>query len=345
MENSYIETDLDVVKYLNSRTCDQIIDMLEGKNLIGKGFWGFVYKLDIKGHKVSAKIQPLANTKTWDPSVVDPRDIKLEIELLKTLSQYKITNSFIHFPYFYKEVTCQDQNIMFYEYYSSNLKDVLIKSQDITFEDFKNISIQILISIYFFQQITKYYHNDIHVENFLVNYLSQPIEQTYNFITLGLKKGFIFNKVYIGIWDFANAIPIPINNSTNPTNPDYIQFKQMLPSFVKKIIDQLVDYENIVDFCNNINHINFEQYYKKELKTNKLKWAHIKNTKKAIDKIDKSMKKSLIYWIIENRYLDQMIEYLKKKKLLSNNLNLPTQLMLDWIYNLPNSLEDAISSF
>ena len=104
MENTYIETDLDVIKYLDTKTCKQILDMLEGKNLIGKGFWGFIYKLNIKGHKISVKIQPTTNTKTWDSSIIDPRDIDLEIKLLKILSQYKITNSFIHFPYFYKEL-------------------------------------------------------------------------------------------------------------------------------------------------------------------------------------------------------------------------------------------------
>ena len=150
MDNIYLETDLDVVKYLNSKTCKQIIDMLDGKNLIGKGFWGYVYKLNIKGHKISVKLQPLTNTKTWDITITDPRDIKLEIQLLKTLSQYKIKNSFIHFPYFYKEITCEKQSVMFYEYYSFNLKDLLIKSKLINFEDFKNITLQILISIYFF---------------------------------------------------------------------------------------------------------------------------------------------------------------------------------------------------
>lgn len=345
MENSYIETDLDVIKYLNSKTCNQIINMLEGKNLIGRGFWGFVYKLDIKGHKISAKIQPLSNNKTWDPSIQDPRNINIEIDLLKTISHYKITNSFIHFPYFYKEITCKNQNIIFYEYYSSNLKDLFIKLPSVLFEDFKNISIQILVSIYFFQQVTGYYHNDIHVENFLVNYLDQPIEQTYNFVNLGLNKSFIFNKFYIGIWDFANAIPIPIDSSnSNITNVDYIQFKQMFSSFIKKIIDQLVDHSNIIKFCVSLNIPDFSNYYDKELKKNKLKWSHIKNPEKAIKKFESSTKKSFIYWIIENKYLDQMIKYLKAKSI-DLNVNLPTQQMLDWISNLPNSLEDAISLF
>jgi hypothetical protein len=44
MDNTIIETDLDVIKYLNEKTCDQIINLLTSENLLGKGFWGTVYK-------------------------------------------------------------------------------------------------------------------------------------------------------------------------------------------------------------------------------------------------------------------------------------------------------------
>ncbi len=341
MENNLIETDLDVIKYLNSKTCKQIIDMLESKNLIGKGFWGFVYKLDIKGHKVSAKIQPLTNTKTWDPNIQDPRNILLEVQLLKTLSQYKITNSFVHFPYFYKETTCENQSIMFYEYYSSNLKDFMLKNT-YSFEDFKSIAMQILVSIYFFQQVTGYYHNDIHVENFLVNTLINPSEQTYRFDTLGIKKTLVLDKFYIGIWDFANAQPI---SSLQP-NPDYIQFKEMFDKFIVKIIDKLLDLEQIGTYCYNLdNSYNFIKYYKSEEKTNKLKWSHIKNKDNYAKKVLNSMKKSLIYWLIEKKLIHKIIKYYKNLGNIDLKLNLPTEQMLDWIANLPETLEQAIREF
>jgi len=343
MENTLIETDLDVIKYLNSKTCKQIIDMLEGKNLIGKGFWGFVYKLDIKGHKVSAKIQPLTNTKTWDPTIKDPRNILVEIEILKTLSQYKIKNSFIHFPYFYKETTCDNQSILFYEYYSSNLKDYFIKN-DYTFEDFKSIVAQILISIYFFQQVTGYFHNDIHVENFLVNTITQPIEQTYRLDTLGLTKTLVLNKFYIGIWDFANAKVISSDQKNN--NIDYLQFKEMFIKFIVKIVDKLLDLDQIGDYCINLDkNYNFEKYYESETNANKFKWSHIKNRDNYIRKVNNSTKKSIIFWLVEKNELNKMIEYYKKIGNIDSKLNLPTEDMLRWFANLPDTLEQAISQF
>jgi len=342
MENTYIETDLDVVKYLDTRTCEQILDMLEGKNLIGKGFWGFVYKLDIKGHKISVKIQPTTNTKTWDPTIIDPRDIGLEINLLKLLSQYKITNSFIHFPYFYKELECNKQKLMFYEYYDKNLKDLLLG--DYTFEDFKNISFQILICIWYFQKVTGYFHNDIHVENFLVNILSAPIEQNYQIDQT--RKTFIYNKFYIGIWDYANAKPIPKNfNSKSDPNTDYIQFKKMFVSFIKKILDKVFIFEDIEQYCMELNSNSFNSYYNKEYKASKLKWSHIKNPAQAFKKIENSLKKSILYWIIENKQLDLMIEYFKKTKQFDNNLNLPTSQMLKWIEDLPDNLEVCLQKY
>jgi len=65
----------------------------------------------------------------------------------------------------------------------------------------------------------------------------------------------------------------------------------------------------------------------------------IKNTEKAVRKIDKSLKKSILYWIIENKQLDLIIEYFKKSKQVDPNLNLPTSQMLQWIENLPDNLE------
>ena len=66
----------------------QIINLLTSENLLGKGFWGTVYKFEIKGHKVSIKIQPLENDKIYDPSIKDPRNISLEVDLLKQILKY-----------------------------------------------------------------------------------------------------------------------------------------------------------------------------------------------------------------------------------------------------------------
>ena len=335
MDNSIIETDLDVIKYLNDKTCDQIINLLTSENLLGKGFWGSVYKFEIKGHKVSIKIQPLENDKIYDPSIKDPRNISLEVDLLKQISQYKIKNSFVHFPYFYLSKTCLDQNLMFYEYYSYNLKQFFYTEYNLN--DFKNIVYQILISIYFFQQVTGYYHNDIHVENFLINKLSQPLEQIYTFENINLTKTFIFNKYLISIWDFANAIKI---NSSDKSNIDLQQFKVMFNNFSKKIIDLQLDNGRLYKFCIKINEDNFNKYYLSELKKNKIKWKNISNTNIRSDKIDKSIKKSMIYWIIENYYLDQLIDFYK----ITPQIYFPTNEMLKWIKSLPNNFNDIFNN-
>jgi hypothetical protein len=220
---------------------------------------------------------------------------------------------------------------MFYEYYLENLKQFFYKQYSLN--DFKNISYQILISIYFFQQVTGHYHNDIHVENFLLNKLDEPIEQKYLIPTINLTKTFIFDKYIVSIWDFANAIKI---NPNSLQNTDLIQFKSMFEKFSKNILEQQLSYSNLYEFCFKTNYDKFEKYYKKELKENKIKWNKISNINIRSDKIEKSVKKSMIYWIIENSYLDQLIEFfeLEKRK---PPIYLPTNEMLDWINSLPNN--------
>jgi hypothetical protein len=341
MDNTIIQIDLDIIKYLNDKTCDEIIKLLTSKNLLGKGFWGSVYKFEIKNHKVSIKIQPLENDKMYDPSVEDKRNIELEINLLKQISQYKIKNSFGHFPYFYFSRTCSDQSLMFYEYYSYNLKEFFYKEYNLN--DFKNIVSQILISIYFFQQVTGYYHNDIHVENFLVNKLNQPLEQTYTFETINLIKTFIFNKYLISIWDFANAVKIN-SSDLSSTNSDLEQFKVMFHNFSKKIIELQLDYIRLYDFGMKIDKDKFNKYYLSELQKNKIKWNKVSNIDIRSNKIEKSVKKSIIYWIIENNYLDELIKFyeLNKRK---PQIYLPTNEMLKWINNLPNNFNDIFSNY
>jgi hypothetical protein len=179
------------------------------------------------------------------------------------------------------------------------------------------------------------------VENFLVNKLSSPIEQNYQINQI--KKIFIINKYYIGIWDYANAQPISntFNFYTQP-NPDYVEFKQMFISFIKKILDKIFCLEDIIDYCKDLKLKSFDLYYSKELKANKLKWSHIKNPEQAVNKIYKSLKKSTLYWIIENKQLDIMIAHFKKTKKIDYNLNLPTSQMLQWVEDLPNNLEDCL---
>jgi hypothetical protein len=118
----------------------------------------------------------------------------------------------------------------------------------------------------------------------------------------------------------------------------------MFKAFNKKIIDQIISYDMIYKYCVKLNNKSFKKYYITEIKNNKLKWSKIKNTHKAINKIEKSMRKSLIYWIIENSYTDQMIQDFKNNKLIDKNTFLINQEMINWIDNLPDNIEDAILS-
>lgn len=332
-----MDTNLDIIKYLNTKTCEEIIKLLDSENLIGKGFWGTIYKFDIKGYKVSVKIQPLENDKKYDISIKDPRNIKLEVNLLKQLSHYKILNNFVHFPFFYLTMECLGQNLMFYEYYLQNLKQFFFTPYN--FNDFKNISYQILISIYFFQNVTGHYHNDIHVENFLINKLKEPNEKVYVFE--GIKKTFILEKYVITIWDFANAIKI---ENDNKINLDLLQFKSMFLKFSKKIIDEQLICDDLYLFCLKCNKHVFESYYNKQFKDNKIKWKNIPNANTRSCKIEKSLKKAIIYWIIENKYLDQLVKYFNLEKI-KPPIYLPTNEMLEWIDSIPTNFNDIWNRF
>ena len=155
-----------------------------------------------------------------------------------------------------------------------------------------------------------------------------------------MTKTFIFNKCLISIWDFANAIKI---NSSDKSNIDLQQFKVMFNNFSKKIIDLQLDNGRLYKFCIKINEDNFNKYYLLELKKNKIKWKNISNTNIRSDKIDKSVKKSMIYWIVENYYLDQLIDFYKLNKL-TPQIYLPTNEMLKWISSLPNNFNDIFNN-
>ena len=52
----------------------------------------------------------------------------------------------------------------------------------------------------------------------------------------------------------------------------------------------------------------------------------------------------MIYWIIENNYLDQLIEFYQLNKRIPQ-IYLPTNEMLKWINNLPNNFNDIFSNY
>lgn len=323
--------DFDIIKYLNEQTCDIIIKKLTSNNLIGKGFWGSVYRFDIKNHKVSIKIQPIENDKNYDISITDQRNINLEIKILKQLSDCKIKNSFYHFPYFYLDKICNDQQLIFYEYYPNNLKHFFLKPY--TFEQFKSIIYQIIISIYYFQQITGYFHDDIHIENFLLNKIIAT-ELNYNILNMN-KKIKIFDGNCITIWDYAGAVKIDHTADMNH-NPDILLLKIMCNVFITKNLLELFNYIELYTFCKEKSSKLFNKYHKKILYENRMKWKHISNLHTRTHKIEKSMSKAIIFWIIENKFLDLLLEQVKI------NLYFPNDKMLDWIKTIPDNLNDCI---
>jgi len=336
------EFDKDIVKYLYDKTCNLIIEKLTSENIIGKGFWGSVYKFDIKDHKVSIKIQPLFNDKTYDITIKDPRNIEIEIDILKKLSDYKIKNKFLHFPYYFWSTNCDQQSLIFYEYYSSNLKEFFYYPY--TFNELKSIFYQAIISIYYYQQVTGYYHNDIHIENFLMNKINNndKININYEFKTLNINKDLTIYKYYISIWDYANSVLITDTNKSN--NIDIKQLKLMLDLFVKKYIDNFFDYNELDLFClNSILSSEYKKYFDKTLKENKIKWNKISNLTIRSKKITKSVKKSTIYWILENNLFDQLLVSINKKQENSNiKIHLPNNKMLEWVRNLPSKISECI---
>lgn len=325
--------DFDIVKYLNEQTCDIIINKLTSDNLLGKGFWGAVYRFDIKKHNVSIKIQPIENDKKYDITITDQRNIQLEINLLKQLSDFKIKHSFLHFPYFYTDKICDNQLLIFYEYYPHNLSHFFIKPY--TLQQFKSIIYQIIVSIYFFQQITGYFHDDIHIENFLLNTTSTS-ELSYHFPNLNISKKIkLFDGKFISLWDYAGAIKIDYKADMNH-NPDILLLKNICNVFITKILFELFNYIELYSFCKKRQNKSFKKYHSKILNDIRLKWKHISNLHNRNYKIEKTMSKALLFWIIENNYLDLLLTKVKISE------HFPTYEMLDWLKTIPENINDAI---
>jgi hypothetical protein len=222
-------------------------------------------------------------------------------------------------------MNCQKQSLIFYEYYPYNLTKFF--NSEYSYDSFKSIISQIIITIYYFQKITNNFHNDIHIENFLLN-KTDIEENQYTFFDFEKKIKLYGN--YICIWDFANAIPI----NDNTKNVDIIQLKLMFSTFIKKYLDNLFTYPQLYEFC--IKEASFKKYYEKILFENKIKWKHISNINNRSNHIEKSVKKAMIYWIIEKRF------YLELIKDLNIPIFFPTIEMLNWIDSLPDNINKCL---
>ena len=335
----------DIIQYLNNKTCEYLINKLTSDNLLDKGTWGTIYRYNIKGYLVSVKIQSLYNNKRY-AILKDPRNIKLEIEILKQLSDYKKDTNFIHFPYYYWSTICDQNSLIFYQYFSHKLNYFF--TLPYSFEEFKSIVSQIIISIYYFQSITGYYHNDINIDNFLLNTTDlEEIEYNYGIVNKKIK---IF-KYYICLWDFGNIIKITSNNniasnniasnniaSNNiASNPDIILLKKMFREFIIKHTSIKITSNYLYEFCYKYeDQYNFLKYHDKKLQKYKIKWNNIINLSIRQSKINISIFKALINWIITHKLLDELIIYLDLPVIF------PNYEMLDWIDNLPENISECL---
>jgi len=325
MDNNIID------KYINEKSCKIILKKLTSDNLIGKGTWGSVYKFEIKNIRISVKIQPLYNDKTYT-DIIDNRNIDLEASILKELSDFKIKNNFYHFPYFYKSINCKLQNLLFYEYSDNTIEKFF--SKKFSFDMFKNIVYQIIIAIYFFQKVTGYYHNDINTKNILIKNSDLKV---LDYRSVNLEKSLPCNGFYIIIWDYASAKKI-INE--NDPNLDILQLKKMFINFIKFYIDIIFDYDTLYDLCMENNKKKFKKYFVKEELKNSLKWSKVQNDKNRFRKIHNSVKKSIIFYIIENKLLNELASQTTNTK-----IYLPDYEMLDFVNNLPNNINECFQLF
>lgn len=324
-----------MIQEIKNISCSNIVKKLINTNLINNGFWGYVYKFTLNQDlKIAIKIQPLYNDKLYDPDIIDTRDIKLEIKLLKKLSLFCKKYDIFHFPLFYKSLICNNYQLIICKFYNSSFEKILKKK--ISFSHFKNIIHQIIISIFLFQKKTKCFHNDITINNILL--LSTDNQTiTYNFKYLDLTiKSFNF---YVILSDFGNCIPLNKNNN-NFVNIDILQLKHLLYNYISKFM-QIFNFETLYNFCFNLDSTNFHSFFLNELKNNKIKFAHIRDLKLQEQKIQNNLKFNIYNYIYQHKYIFKLFETVNT---ITFNFD---QSMLDYLDNLPTNINlcmDLISN-
>ena len=162
-----IKYKIDINKYFNNDICNKIFDLIDDESQIGKGYWGNIYKIKIKCNLFSVKKQNMSIIR----SNLNRVDVSSEVEVIKKLSQFKENNNVHFFPYYYHDVICNNNHLLFYQNYKDNI-NILFGSW--TPELFKSIIYQCIYAIHLFQSITGFSHNDIHIGNFLLEKIDKP---------------------------------------------------------------------------------------------------------------------------------------------------------------------------
>jgi hypothetical protein len=275
------------VKLYNINEKTKQIKYRIGRNIIldkrigTDGIYGIVFlshfksKLDNKFDKLNKFAVKITN---------DDIDNKKEINILKKLTNYTIQLYCPHFPISYGFFKCNttdnssnntDNKDLFPKIINSN-KSLLIQinelaSGDLEFylmsiknKDFSNTLPQLLLSIMFFHNYIKSYHNDCHLGNFLYHKIKPGGYFHYNIYGTDY---YLENKGYLWvIWDFS--FTEPYNTNTQSINTDFTRILNALDYFRKyftnkefviyyKLYHLLKDNYNINDYnyLYNINKV------------------------------------------------------------------------------------------
>ena len=311
-------------------SCTNIVSKLINKTLIDNGFWGYVYKLKLNDAlKIAIKIQPLYNDKLYDPSIIDTRDIKLEIKIFKKLTSFCNKYNIFHFPLFYKSLICNNYQLIICKYYNYSLKKLL--KNNLSFPHFKNIIHQIIISILLFQKNTHCFHNDITIDNILLLHNNNPII-SYNLKYLNLSIP-SFN-YYVILTDFGNCIRYNKNNK-NIDNIDIMQLKLILFNYLYKFI-KIFSFEILCNFCINLDNLKFYDFFYTEFKI-QFKQLDINDPDLKKETIQKQLKFSIFKYMYNSKYIFKFGDLYNMKKYINID-----QSMLDYLDNLPDDIDKCI---
>ena len=164
-----------------------------------------------------------------------------EIEVLKILTEKSINRECPNFPIIYNYLECNEE--------SKKYSAIITEKADGDFNNFfkekyndyeliKNAIEQIIMSIYFFNNLTGYYHNDCHFGNFLYFKIKKGGYLKYE---INGKKYNIKNLGYLWIiWDFDRS---SLNSSSKIKTKD-----------IKRFIDMIYDnyYDNYKKYISRI---------------------------------------------------------------------------------------------
>lgn len=355
-------------KFLNqsfySTICKKISTSLRGHLslnneviYLNKGTWGFIFKVKLKENKfIKLKIQIMPNNIfTKFKGLNDPRNVNLEKFIFEECNNLILKNVTCNLPLYYKSILCKNEKfktmIFLTELSDNTLPNwILEKHTDLEWESFL---FQILSTLHVFKKYLKFFHNDMNINNILVNKDKNKGYYNYNINTVSYyipTTGYIFL-----IWDYANGYSLLQKNDEKivqnlRNNDDFEKFSDTFKLMKMNNIYNSVNFEEL----NNIlekNIKNFSELKNKQLKNINIKFKHVKNQKKRKFKIKRSLHKSFCYYAIEND-LYELIMQNKKKNFKYNiipskkiNTLIENIFIKDKKLSIPNIIEKYFSKF